>query len=1039
MKETYRESIINFGKNERWSFKNEINGNIVYVAISETNTLYVLTDCSFFYVLEKGKKESKEFALVPSFSQDPEKYTTMENNSQIWCDRLGNHVIIKHDKRVFYFNPTFDDGPKEINLERDYKYLEPYAVAFNENNTNSSDTQEILFSDFESDIYTLQIQLNKKEPTVKYDLVFNFNQKDDDDDAYFNKEENYGFDFKLFTFEKNERIIDMKVISNNYTDKLILAITKNVFFQFEGRGTYKEILANYSVENGGILKAYKKFSTNSKENEFEKSRIQLCESYSSKSVDKDNLQNCFGFISSCGYCLGDINNDDLSINNFIFYNYIKQKKDGSKDFNAKPIMVCHSKLHIFFLYDDCLMIVNKLSTNTVQIENTVMPYIDIFYHKTMNSLILYTSKDIYKLNLDGEDKYIWENYIEIGNYNLALKSLPESEKALKPKLHKLNAEKLFNEKNYEKAAMEYALSDEIFENICFKFLMKNETKGLLKYLSNVKNLKLDNVNKQNKNFVKLYLIYTWIVELLVDTGNDGNLHNFIEETKHNHTDKYIDKIVVYFLLKNYGKSKEFLDYAKIKGDYELIIQEFINHFQFVDVLNNLEKFMSSDIDDAKMQKLTKILFEYSGMFMKESPIKTINLLQKDFIGESSKNDIIKALIDLNLKDINDQDYETILEYMRKLINKNNNNINDTGENDENISMINNLHNLYILFLSQSKKPEHQKEVIEYLKTPLNNYTSKNNYLNVSISNKKIYIDLNFAQKILQNNHQALALVYCLMGRFNESIMVALQNNEKDIAIFIAQNIQNDKIKKDIWLRIFKYFKTNNFADAKNILESSNGVLKIEDILPFMMDNVKLEELKTDLQSCINYYEDGVNQLKQEINDYNKSTEIIKQDIIQIKKKSTFINYTQLKCEKCQKDIKGNKFFLFPCGHIFDTNCLIRILIDYDKKNIGDSAFKSKIGVIKELREKIVKLQQKKQKIKNEQNSQSTNTFSVLLNFMNKEQKEEFSKEEEKELVDLNYNLYKLLKEECVLCGKEMISSTQIKLGEDDNKKWADLI
>lgn len=247
-----------------------------------------------------------------------------------------------------------------------------------------------------------------------------------------------------------------------------------------------------------------------------------------------------------------------------------------------------------------------------------------------------------------------------------------------------------------------------------------------------------------------------------------------------------------------------------------------------------------------------------------------------------------------------------------------------------------------------------------------------------------------------------------------------------------------KLKK-IYLSIFKYFKTNNFADAKNILESSNGVLKIEDILPFMMDNVKLEELKTDLQSCINYYEDGVNQLKQEINDYNKSTEIIKQDIIQIKKKSTFINYTQLKCEKCQKDIKGNKFFLFPCGHIFDTNCLIRILIDYDKKNIGDSAFKSKIGVIKELREKIVKLQQKKQKIKNEQNSQSTNTFSVLLNFMNKEQKEEFSKEEEKELVDLNYNLYKLLKEECVLCGKEMISSTQIKLGEDDNKKWADLI
>ena len=56
---------------------------------------------------------------------------------------------------------------------------------------------------------------------------------------------------------------------------------------------------------------------------------------------------------------------------------------------------------------------------------------------------------------------------------------------------------------------------------------------------------------------------------------------FFEETKYNHTDKYVDKIVVYFLLKNYGKSKEFLDFVKIKGDYELIIQEFINYFNLL--------------------------------------------------------------------------------------------------------------------------------------------------------------------------------------------------------------------------------------------------------------------------------------------------------------------------------------------------------------------------------------------------------------------------------------------------------------------------
>ena len=583
--------------------------------------------------------------------------------------------------------------------------------------------------------------------------------------------------------------------------------------------------------------------------------------------------------------------------------------------------------------------------------------------------------------------------------------------------------------------------------------MSNQYQALLKYLNLFRNTKLTNINKRddNKNYIRKYLVYTWIAELLVEQENLKNnksnlnlsLKDFIEETKHNHTDKYIDKMTYYFLLLNNGKKKEFLDYALLKGDYELIIQNLLNHLNYDEVLNNLEKFMSSDIDDKALKKLIKIIFEYSNYFMKESPTKTINLLEKEFISETNQDEIVKVIIDSNIKEeIKRGNYETILNYIRRLIKKNIMNRSNISNNDKNVvspSTINNLHNLYILFLSLSDKPEHKKEVIEYLKGPMYKYTPKNNYLNVTLSNKEVHIDLNFAQKILKDNYCALALVYCLMGRYNESILIALEHNEKDIAIFIAQNIKDDKIKKDIWLRIFKYFKTNNFADAKNILESSMGILKIEDILPFMMDNVKLEELKTDLQACINFYEEGVQQLKQEINDYNQSTEIIKRDIYKIQKKSTYINYTQIKCEKCQKDIMGAKFFLFPCGHIFDTFCLIQILIDYDAQNIGDELFKQKVNNIKSLRDKIRILQEKRKKMINEQKLQNTNTIISLFNFINKEQKEEFSKEDEIQLKEFNDNLYRLLKEECVLCGKEMINSTQIKLGEDDNKKWNDLV
>ena len=67
------------------------------------------------------------------------------------------------------------------------------------------------------------------------------------------------------------------------------------------------------------------------------------------------------------------------------------------------------------------------------------------------------------------------------------------------------------------------------------------------------------------------------------------------------------------------------------------------------------------------------------------------------------------------------------------------------------------------------------------------------------------------------------------------------------------------------------------------------------------------------------------------------------------------------------------------------------------------------------------------------------TAKAIFNLINTEKKEEFSNEDEKLLNQYQDNLYKLLKEECVLCGKEMINSTQVKLGEDDNQKWNDLV
>ena len=88
----------------------------------------------------------------------------------------------------------------------------------------------------------------------------------------------------------------------------------------------------------------------------------------------------------------------------------------------------------------------------------------------------------------------------------------------------------------------------------------------------------------------------------------------------------------------------------------------------------------------------------------------------ELISEINQDEIIKVLIDSDIKsEVKNGNYEIILNYIRKLIKKNiMNNNNKDNNNKISQSTINNLHNLYILILSLSEKPEHKKEVIEYL-------------------------------------------------------------------------------------------------------------------------------------------------------------------------------------------------------------------------------------------------------------------------------------------------------------------------------------
>ena len=574
-------------------------------------------------------------------------------------------------------------------------------------------------------------------------------------------------------------------------------------------------------------------------------------------------------------------------------------------------------------------------------------------------------------------------------------------------------------------------------------------------------LKDNQLNERNNNiikndlFINKYLIYTWLSILLInEERKDEKDKSFWEEFNTYQKDKYLNKQSIYRYLKINSKDKELNDYAKLKNDHKIIIQNLIFKGQYDQAFNYIQNTLGNGKSNS--EECIKTFMKYFDLFAKISVKNTVKLLDNITFSVNDQKILINALMEIDFKkDMNEEEeknYNLIISYLKKIIYEN---ITSSNQNK-------NLNNFYLYLLSLSKKEESKKEIINYLKAPLNIYIMKDNQLNTIFSNKKIFIDLNFAEKSLKEIPQALALIYFYMKKYEKSINILLEKEEDELAIQVAQNIPNGEKKKKIWMKLFKEYKQNKKYNLKDVLELSNGALKIEDILQYLDNEMKLKDIKDDLQSCIDVYEKGVSSIKQKIITFNKSNNIIQEDLFYTKKRKFELIHSDIKCHKCGKQIKEKKFFLYPCGHVFDVDCLVKMMIDFEDKS--NCELKGRVKAVKNLNQKIQNMQKKKSGEKRnsviigELSKIGKKTKSAVKRFMNlagiktddrksvsiwdekeDEDEGEFSKEEEIQLKELGNGLNDLLKQECVLCGQEMINSTQMMFSKDGEEKWANLV
>ena len=1035
------------------------NVNILSMSVSK-KFIYLVTDHSELLRIESDtlKPIQQAYSMKP---KDGKAGKFHEFFTKIWTDRAGNHSIIRDNGRIYYFN-SFGSFVKELDSLRG---IEVCAVGFDDRNTNKDTTGSFLLTDFNNNIYECNIKIGKIETNGDYQVkdsaeiltTLSFKDWDEDDDDNDPRKKNYDRIYGIKFFRATRETIDQ-----NENACYIIAVTKNKFYQFIGPGTtsFKQIFGRYHRQPNLFNDSCKYFPQILKrKGNFIGSDLDILYRTEQRSVSQTTSKklevfNQFGWKTESGYCYGFFKYDNNlkstglphELKNFTVVPFAKITSSGKKETGIEPICILHTVNHIFILYKDCISVISKLTSNIIHTQYFQTEYEQMIYNEFAenNGIILLSSKNgLYKMSLKDENYDIWKDYLEIGDYTKAL-NFCNSDK-LKRIINRIDADYEFEEKkNGFNAANKFVNSDEKFEIVCLKYLMRNDIDGLNLFLQLYMGA---NVRKEEKNkkiekedTFQLFLLCTLLIEIFLkqhQTSNKSSLDEFRVLVRENL--KYLNRDLMYPLLKNYGKIDEFVELASMMGDSDKVINYYINNGEIDSALNKITEF--STYEENLNEKLKKVFLDNCHIFFKNNPKESISFIQKRFkdvkmekivqsILSTTDKDITFDKIDINdeLKKKKMENHQAILSYLKSLVEK------------SKIEEENNIHNLYIYYLSRNKV--NQEAILEYLKAPLKSNNSKDVF---GKKKKEVLFQLDYGKKLFKDNPPAYSLVLALMGKYSEAVRTALDQKTEDclkIAKFIASNAPGEKLKKQLWIDIFSYNNQNEFGKALDIMKESK-ILKIEDVLPKISDTIKIEEFKKQISNCIDEYESNIKKLKEDISSYNKTAENIKSDIYKVQKKSMEIQYSNCKCDICQGFIKDKNIFLFPCGHMFDMNCIKDSLLNYEitgidnihEKNVKIDELFFKLGYITK-RSFIKSKKDEGEEIETAKTEEAERApsgfFNRIMDFTIFKKQENQDPKKEAENKALKDELNELLSEQCVLCGDFMVDSLQCSFSQRDD-------
>ncbi|AEE28887.1 zinc ion binding protein [Arabidopsis thaliana] len=695
----------------------------------------------------------------------------------------------------------------------------------------------------------------------------------------------------------------------------VMAVTPTRLYSFTGIGTLESVFASYKERAVHFMELPGEIP-NSELHFFIKQR---------RAVH-------FAWLSGTGIYHGGLNfgaqhsypnGDENFVENKALLDYSKLS-DGTEA--VKPGSMALSEYHFLLLIGNKVKVVNRISEQIIEelqfditSDSVSRGIIGLCSDASANVFYAYDQNSIFQVSVIDEGRDMWKVYLDLKVYAAALANCRDP--LQRDQVYLVQAESAFTDKEYLRAASFYAKINYVisFEEVTLKFISINEPEALRTFLLH----KLDNLSKDDK--CQITMISTWATELYLDKINrllleddtaienrDSEYHSVIQEFRAFMSDckDELDEATTVKILESYGRVEELVYFANLKEQYEIVVLHYIQQGEAKKALEVLQK--SSVSVELQYQFAPELImldaYETVESWMANknlNPRRLITAMMRYSSGPHAKNET-----------------HEVIKYLEFCVHRLHNE--DPG--------------IHSLLLSLYAKQEDDGALLRFLQCKFGKGRE---------NGPEFFYDPKYALRLCLKERRTRACVhiYSMMSMHEEAVALALQI-DPELAMAEADKVEDDEdLRKKLWLMVAKHVvkqekgaKRENIRKAIAFLKETDGLLKIEDILPFFPDFALIDDFKEAICSSLEDYNKQIEQLKEEMNDATRGADNIRNDISALTQRYAVIDRDE-ECGVCKRKIlmmSGDfrmaqgyssagplaPFYVFPCGHSFHAQCLI---------------------------------------------------------------------------------------------------------------------